>query len=220
MKYWQVEHKGWFHPNVLNQTSTDKLNKQEDSIQKFGIGQEEQTSWTYRVTCIFNLCSSCLVQNLDGITVSVQLVWFKTFEWNLPVCLICQYWSTDKLNIQGGSIQVLNQTWSTDKLNIQEDSFWKFSTREVEHTGLKLLDGITLYVQIVCSSCLVQNFWIESPCMFNLFVLHVWFKTFRWNLPLCSICKYFLYQTLSTDKLNIQDDSIQKFWTRHEILTN
>ena len=50
MKYWQIEHAGRFYPKVLNQTwSTDKLNIQEDSIQKFWIRHEEQTSWTYRV---------------------------------------------------------------------------------------------------------------------------------------------------------------------------
>jgi hypothetical protein len=33
MKYWQIEHTGWFHPKVLNQTwSTDKLNIQGGSI--------------------------------------------------------------------------------------------------------------------------------------------------------------------------------------------
>ena len=34
-----------------------------------------------------------------------------------------------------------------------------------------------LYVQFVSTSYLVQNVWIESPCMFNLSVLHIWFKT-------------------------------------------
>ena len=94
--------------------------------------------------------------------------------------------------------------------------------------GSKLLDGITLYVQFVSTSCLVQNIWIESPCMFNstlcliqnfwmespcifnlsvhvwfktwmetpckfsLSVLHVWFKTFGLNYPVCLICKYFM----------------------------
>jgi hypothetical protein len=52
-----------------------------------------------------------------------------------------------------------------------------------------------MYIQIIYSSCLVQNFWMETPCMFslstsylvkkcwiesscmlNLSVLHVWFK--------------------------------------------
>jgi hypothetical protein len=249
----------WFHPNVLNQTrSTDKLNKLEDSIQKFAIGQEEQTSWTYRV--ISSKSASFLVQNFwmespCMFNLSVLHVWFKTFGCNHPLCSTCQFFMSGS-NLCG-SIQVLNQIWSTDKLNIQEDSFWKFSTREVEHTrwfhpsfepdmknqyfmsGLKLLDGITLYVQIVCSSCLVQNFWIESPCMFNLFVLHVWFKTFRWNLrviPSKSFkpdMKYWqlehtgwfhpkvLNQTWSTDKLNIQGGSIQvlnQTWSTDKLL--
>jgi hypothetical protein len=123
---------------------------------------------------------------------------------NHPVCLVCQYFMS----------------------------------------GSKLLDGITLYVQLVSISYLVQNFWMELPCMFKLSVLHVWFKTFRWKPPVCSTCllhvwipskrfesdmKYWqiehtgwfntkaLNQTWSTDKLNIQGDSIQNFWTKHEV---
>jgi hypothetical protein len=49
----------------------------------------------------------------------------------------------------------LNQTW-----------------RQFEHTGWfhpKVLNQ-------TCS-CLVQNVWMESPCIINLSVLHVWFKT-------------------------------------------
>ena len=90
---------------------------------------------------------------------SVLHVWFKTFELNHPVCLICQYFMS----------------------------------------GWKLLDGFTLYVQLVSSSCLVQNFWMESPCMFKLsgsklldgitlYVQIVWFKTFGWKYPVCSTC--------------------------------
>jgi hypothetical protein len=73
-------------------------------------------------------------------------------------------------------LKVLNQTWSTDKLNIQGDyiqRFWRTRTFN--------LDGITLYIQLVCSSYLVQN--LDG-------ITHM------------------------------QGDSIQKFWTRHEVLTN
>jgi hypothetical protein len=45
-----------------------------------------------------------------------------------------------------------------------------------------------LYVQVVNTSCLVQKLWMESPCMFKLSVLHVWFKTFGWKHPVCSAC--------------------------------
>ena len=94
---------------------------------------------------------------------SVLHVWFKTFELNHPVCLICQYFMS----------------------------------------GWKLLDGFTLYVQLVSSSCLVQNFWMESPCMFKLsgsklldgitlYVQIVWFKTFGWNHPVCSNFLFFM----------------------------
>jgi hypothetical protein len=101
-------------------------------------------------------------------------------------------------------------------------------------SGLKLLDGITLYVQLVSTSYLVQKFWIESPCMFNLSVFHIWFKTFVLNHPVCSTCQYLMSGTKLLDEitlfvqlvcsscpipnfwiesswLNIQDDSIQKF---------
>jgi hypothetical protein len=67
----------------------------------------------------------------------------------------------------------LNQIWSTNKL------------------GTKLLDEITLYVQLVCSSCSIPNFWIESSCLFNLSVL-VWFKTFGWNHPVCWIWQFLM----------------------------
>jgi hypothetical protein len=222
MTYWQVEHTGWLHPKVLNQTwSTDKLNIQGDSIRTFWTRHEVLTNWTYRH------------------------VWFKTFGWNHPVCSSCQYFmsglklldgislyvpivcssclvqnfwmetpcmfSLSTLNIQGNSIQNCWTRYEVDKLNIQGVSIQKFWTRHEEQTivcfktfgwmepplssicqyfmsGSKLLDGITLYIQIVYSSCLVQNLWMETPCMFS--------------------------------KLNIQDDSIQKFWTIHEVLTN
>jgi hypothetical protein len=91
------------------------------------------------------------------------------------------------------------------------------------------LDGITLYVQLVSTSCLVQNFWMESPCMFKFSVLHFWFKTFGWKHHVCWTCL----------QLNIQGGSIQNFvpdikywqvehtgwfntkvWTRHEVLTS
>jgi hypothetical protein len=119
----------------------------------------------------------------------------------------------------------LNQIWSTNKLNIQGDCsicqyFMSGSKLGLNHpvcsicqyfiSGSKLLDGITLYVQVVNTSCLVQNFWMESPCMFKLSVLHVLFKIFGWKHPI-------LNQTWSTDKLSIQDDSIQHFLTRYEV---
>jgi hypothetical protein len=56
------------------------------------------------------------------------------------------------------------------------------------------LDGITLYVQFVSTSCLVQNVWMQSPFMFNLSVLHVCFKTVRWNHPVYSTCLFFRHE--------------------------
>jgi hypothetical protein len=103
-------------------------------------------------------------------SVYVQLVWFKTFGWNLPVCTICPYFM------------------SGSKLGLNHP---------------------------VCSICQYfmsgSKFWMESPCMFKLSILHVWFKTFGWNHPVnsncllhvwlkmfglnhpvCSICQYFM----------------------------
>jgi hypothetical protein len=100
--------------------------------------------------------------------------------------------------------EVLNQTWSIDKLMESP------------------------YVQIVCSSCLVQNFWMETPCMFSLSTSYL-VQQFWIELP-CMFepdMKYWqiehtgrfnpkvLNQTWRTDKLNIQGDSIQKCSTRH-----
>ena len=166
MKYWQIEHAGRFHPKVLNQTwSTDKLNIQEDLIQKFWIRHEEQTSWTYRV-----IPSKSFVPDIKYWQVE-HTGWFNTKVWtrhevdklNIQEDSIQKFWTEQvehtgwfhpssepdmknrqvehkgrfhlkvlnqtswtyrvfpsKLNIQGDSIQVLNQTWSTDKLNIPE----------------------------------------------------------------------------------------------------
>jgi hypothetical protein len=82
----------------------------------------------------------------------------------------------------------------------------------------KLLDRITLYVQIVCSTCLVQNLWMESPCMFNLSVLHVWFKTFRWIHPVCSTCQFFMSGSKFLDGITLyvqifySSCLVQNFW--------
>ena len=104
IKYWQVEHTGWFNIKVLNQTwSTDKLNIQGDSIQKFWTRHEVLTSWTYRV------------------------IHSKSFEPDM------KYWQVEYT--VWFNIKILTQTWSTDKLNIQEDSIQKFWTEKVEHTG-------------------------------------------------------------------------------------
>jgi hypothetical protein len=183
---------------------------QGDSIQKFWTRHEVLTNWTFRkIQSMFNL--------------SVLHVWFKTWMespcmFNLfgsklldGIFLYVQFVSYWQIEHAGRFYsKVLNQTWSTDKLNIQEDSIQKFWIR---HEG---------------TSCLVQNFWIESPCMFNLSVLHVWFKTFGWNHPLCSTCQYFMSgskllewvltnwtykkipsKSFEPNKLNIQGDSIQ-----------
>ena len=120
---------------------------------------------------------------------SVLHVWLKTFGWNHPVCLICQYFMSGSKLLDGFTVCSICQYFMS---------------------GSKHLDRITLYVQLGSTLCLIQNFWMESPCIFNLSVhvwfktwmetpckfslsvLHVWFKTFGLNYPVCSICKYFL----------------------------
>jgi hypothetical protein len=128
MKYWQIKHTGWFNPKVLNQTwSTDKLNLQGDSFQKFWTRHEVR--W-----------------NLPVFNLSVLHVWVKIFILNHTVCSTCQYFMSGSKLLESKSfvpdikywqvehtgwfnIKVLNQTWSTDKLNIQGDSIQKFWTR-------------------------------------------------------------------------------------------
>ena len=87
---------------------------------------------------------------LDEITLYVQLV---------CSCLIRNFWieSSCMFNL---SVLVWFKTFG-----------WNHplcSTCQYFMSGSKLLDGITLYIQLVCSSCLVQNFWMETPCMFSL----------------------------------------------------
>jgi hypothetical protein len=133
------------------------------------------------------VCSSCLVENLDGITMYVLYVWFKTFRCNLPLCSICQYFMSDSklLDWITPYVQLVSTSLSGWKLLGGINLYvlhvyfktWIESPCMFFMSGSKLLDRITLYVQLVSTSCLVQNFWIEPPCMFNLSVFHVWFKT-------------------------------------------
>ena len=162
MKNRQVEYKGWFHPKVLNQTwSTDKLNIKGDSIQTFWTRQV-LTNWTYRKIQSKSLES-------DKKNKQVEHTW-----WFHP--------------------KVLNQTLSTDKLNIQEDSIQKFGIGQEEQTSWTY--------RVISSKSFEPDikYWqIEHTGRFNPKV---------WN------------RTRRTNKLNIQGDFIQKFWTRYEVLTS
>jgi hypothetical protein len=154
----QFEHTGWFHPKVLNQTwSTDKLNLQEDSIWKCWTRQVEHTRWFH--------------PSFEPDMKNRQVDYTGRFHPN-----------------------VLNQTWSTDILNIQGDSIQKFGTRH------EVLTNWT-YRKIQSKS-------FESDIKYWQVEHTGWFHP------------KVVYQTLSIDKLNIQDDSIQKLWSRHEVLTN
>jgi len=85
-------------------------------------------------------------------------------------------------------------------------------------TGTKILDEITLNVQLISTSCLPQNFSIEPPCMFNLSVFHVWFKKFGWNHPVCLICLYLMSGSKLVDGITLYVQLVstsylvQNFW--------
>jgi uncharacterized membrane protein len=140
------------------------------------------------------VCSSCLVQNLDGITVYVQLVWFKTFGWNLPVCSICQYFmSGSKLGL---NLQHFLTRYEVDKLKIQGVSIQKFRTRHEEqiiwtYRGIpsKSFEQDMKYWQLEHTGWFHPSF---EPDMKNRQVEYT-----GWLHPKV------LYQTLNTDKLNI-----------------
>jgi hypothetical protein len=191
---------GIFLYDVLNQTSTDKLNKQEDSIQKFGIGQEEQTSWTYRV-----ISSKSFVPDIKHWQVCQYFMSGSKLGLNHPVCSICQYFISGSKLLDGitlyvqlvcSSCLVQNLYWQIEHTGWFNPSFEPdIKYWQIEHTGrfnpkvwnrtrrtnklnssklgwnhpvclicqyfmsgLKLLDGITLYVQFVSTSYLVQKF--------------------------------------------------------------
>jgi hypothetical protein len=171
----QVEHTGWFHPKVLYQTLSlcsickyflsglKLLDWITSYVQLVSTSSLVHNFWM-ESPCMFNLSVlhvwfKTWIEPPCMFNLSVLHVWFKTFGWNHPVCSSCQYFMSglkrwfhpsfepDMKNRQVEytgwfHLTVLKQTWSTDKLNIKGE----------------LLDWITLYVQLVCSSCLIQNF--------------------------------------------------------------
>ena len=104
----------------------------------------------------------------------------------IPSKILNQTWSIDKLNIQGDSIQIFSTRHEVDKLNIQGISIQKFWTRHEEQT---------IWTYRVIPS---KGF---EPDIKYWQVEHTgWFNTKVWTRH-------------EVDKLNIQEDSIQKFWT-------
>ena len=109
--------------------------------------------------------------------------------------------------------KVLNQTWNTDKLNIQGDSIQNFWTKYEVLTSWtyrvipsKSFKPDMKYWQIKHTGWFHPSF---EPDMKNWQIEHTgWFNP------------KVLSQTWSTDKLNIQGYSIQKLWTRLEVLTS
>ena len=132
------------------------------------------------------VCSSCLIPNFwiessCMFNLSV-LVWFKTFGWNHPLCSTCQYFMSGSKLLDGITLYIQLVWFKT----------WMESPCMFNLSGSKLSDWINLYVQFVSTSYLAQNFWMESPCMFKLSILHVLFKTFGWNHPVCSNYLFFM----------------------------
>jgi uncharacterized membrane protein len=54
--------------------------------------------------------------------------------------------------------------------------------------------------------------------MFNLSVLHVWFKTFGWNHPVCSICQYFMSGSKRSDGITLYVQTCQYFMSGSKLL--
>jgi hypothetical protein len=126
----QAEHTGCFHPKVPVYSTC------------LFFMSGSKLGWNHRV------CSTCLVQQF-------RMESFCMFNLN--------------------SIQNCWTRYEIDKLNIQGVSIQKFWTRHEEQTIWTYGDSI-------------QKFWTRHEVLTNW----TWFKTFRWNLPLCLMCKYFL----------------------------
>jgi hypothetical protein len=169
---------------------------------------------------------------------SVLHVWFKTFRWNHPVYSTCLFFMSGSKLLDWITLYV-QLVCSTDKLNIQEDSFWKFSTREVEHTrwfhpsfepdmkNRQVEYTGWFHLKVLNQTWRTDRLNIKGePCMFKLSILHVWFKTFGWNHPVCSNCLFFMSgsKLLDGNTLYVQlvyfISGWKLFWTRQEVLTN
>jgi hypothetical protein len=159
--------------------------------------------------CMFSLSTSYLVQQIwiespFMFNLSVLHVWFTIFGWNHPLCSTCL------LHVWFKTFRWNHPVYSTC-LFFMPGSKLGWNQCMFNLSGSKLSDGIFLYVQFVSTSCLVQNFdwttlyvqfvstsylvenfWMESPCIFKLSILHVWFTIFGLNHPVCSICQYFM----------------------------
>ena len=172
MKYWQIEHAGRFYQKVLNQIwSTDKLNIQEDSIQKFWIRHEEQTSWTYRV-----IPSKSFVPDIKYWQVE-HTGWFNTKVWTRH--------EVDKLNIQEDSIQKF-WTEQVEHTGWFHPSFEPdMKNRQVEHKGrfhLKVLNQTSWTYRVIPSKFWTRHevltSWTYQRCSkpSDLSDLGSWFK--------------------------------------------
>ena len=113
--------------------------------------------------CMFNLFGSKL---LDGIFLYVQFVYFMSGS-NFCIESSCMF-----------NLSVFNVWYKTFGWNHSVCSTCLFFMSDS-----KLLDWIFLNVQFVSTSCLVQN--LDG---ITLYVQLVRFKTFGWNLLVCSIC--------------------------------
>jgi hypothetical protein len=200
MKNRQFEYTGWFNP-------------------KFWTRHEVLTTWTYRV-----IPSKSFEPDMKYWQIE-HTGWFNpSFEPDMKYWQIehtgwfypsfepdMKYWQiehTGRFNAK-----VLNHTWRRNKLNIQGDSIQKLCTR------YEVLTSWTYRMIQYKSFELGMKYWqIKHTGWFNPKLLNqTWSRQVEhtaWFHPKV------LNQIWSTNKLNIQDDSIQKLRTRHEVLTN
>jgi hypothetical protein len=174
---------------------------------KLGWNHPVYSTWM-EIPCMFSKIARWLLNTNQSIN---QLT--KSFE---PAM---KYWQVE---LTGWFIpKVLNRIFNLSVLHIWFKT-WMESPCMFNLSGSKLLDGIFLYVQFVSTSCLGQNFYIES----HLNIQGSSIKSFEPDMKYWQVehtgwlHPKVLNQTWSTDKLNIQGDYIQKFWTRHKVLTS
>jgi hypothetical protein len=148
--------------------------------------ETDMKNWSVEYTGWF-LCSSCLVQNF----------WMETpCMFSLSTSYLVE--KLHEVLTNWTYRKIPSESFQPEKLNIHGDSIqvlnqtWK--TDKLNIQGVQNFWMETPCIFSLSTSYLVKKCWIESSCMLNLSVLHVWPKV--------------LNQTWSTDKLNIQGGSI------------
>jgi hypothetical protein len=149
---------------------------------KFWTRYEEQTSWIYRVIPS-KLNQNFYIESHCMFNLSVLYVWFKTFGCNHPLCSTCQFFMSGSkpLDVITLYVQLVSTSCLVQNPKVLNRTSWtyrvipsKFWTRYEEQTSwiyrvipsklnvlvLNIAEKFTLYVQLVSTSCLVQNLWM------------------------------------------------------------